>query len=36
MIPLIILSIENDDDRAFMEDLYLSYRRLMFSELLVS
>lgn len=33
MTPLVILSIENDDDRAFMEELYLSYRRLMFSEL---
>lgn len=31
MIPLIITSIEDDDDRRFMEDLYLSYNRLMFS-----
>lgn len=32
MIPLVILAIENDDDRAFMEELYSSYQRLMFSE----
>lgn len=33
MLPIIILAIENDDDRAFMENLYLSYNRLMRSEI---
>lgn len=33
MIPIIILAIENDDDRVFMEGLYLSYNRLMRSEI---
>ena len=33
MIPIIILTIENEDDRAFMEGLYLSYNRLMRSEI---
>lgn len=30
MIPYCILAIEDDDDRAFMADLYLQYRNLMF------
>lgn len=34
MIPIIILAIENEDDRAFMENLYLTYNRLMRSEIL--
>lgn len=33
MIPYYILAIENDDDRAFMEDLYRNYNRLMYSEI---
>lgn len=33
MIPLIILVIENPDDRDFMGELYLSYKRLMYSEI---
>lgn len=32
MIPLIILAIEDPDDRQFMADLYLKYNRLMYSE----
>ncbi len=32
MIPFIILAIENDDDRAFMERLYLDYNNLMYFE----
>ena len=32
MIPLIILAIENDDDRDFMIALYNQYNRLMYSE----
>lgn len=32
MLPIIILAIEDDDDRAFMTNLYLKYERLMFSE----
>lgn len=31
MIPLIILAIEDPDDREFMTTLYLNYNRLMFS-----
>ena len=31
MIPLIILAIEDPDDREFMAKLYLNYQRLMFS-----
>jgi len=34
MIPLFILSIESPDDCEFIENLYLSYKRLMFSEIL--
>ena len=33
MIPYIILAIENDDDRAFAEQLYTTYRKLMISEI---
>lgn len=29
--PLIILAIENDDDRLFMQNIYLDYHKLMFS-----
>lgn len=35
MIPIIILSIENEDDREFMSQLYLNYRKLMFSKILI-
>lgn len=34
MIPCCIAVIEDDDDRAFMEQLYISYRRLMYSEII--
>ncbi len=34
MIPLLILSIENSDDRDFMENLFITYERLMYSEIL--
>lgn len=34
MIPLIIQTIESPDDREFMEQLYLQYNRLMYSECL--
>lgn len=34
MIPLYILAIENDDDREFMSQLYLSYNRLMYNEII--
>jgi RNA polymerase sigma-70 factor (ECF subfamily) len=34
MIPVIILAIEDSDDRAFMENIYISYQRLMYSEIL--
>ncbi len=30
MIPSCILAIEDDDDRAFMEELYLNYQSLMY------
>lgn len=33
MIPLCILTIENEDDRAFMTDLYAHYYRLMYYEI---
>ena len=33
MIPLIILTIEDPDDRQFMENLYQSYPRLIYSEI---
>lgn len=32
MIPYCILVIEDDSDRVFMENLYLEYRRLIYSE----
>ena len=32
MLPVIILSIENDDDREFMTGLYYQYNRLIYSE----
>lgn len=32
MIPYCILVIEDDSDRAFMENLYLEYQRLIYSE----
>ena len=32
MLPIIILTIEDDDDREFMKNIYLKYDRLMFSE----
>lgn len=34
MIPYCILVIEDDDDRAFMEQLYIDYHRLMYSEII--
>lgn len=33
MIPIIILAIEDPNDRDFMMHLYISYNRLMFSEI---
>lgn len=33
MIPYCILVIEDDDDRAFMENLYLSYHRMMYKRI---
>lgn len=33
MIPTIILTIENDDDRTFMTQLYLDYQYLMYAEI---
>lgn len=33
MIPYCILVIEDDDDRVFMEHLFLEYHRLMYSEI---
>ncbi|WP_409967675.1 sigma-70 family RNA polymerase sigma factor [Bengtsoniella intestinalis] len=33
MILYIIATIENDDDRMFMEQLYLGYRRLLYQEI---
>ncbi len=32
MLPLIIMAIEDEDDKAFMTGLYLQYRRLIYSE----
>lgn len=34
MIPYCIAVIEDDDDRAFMEQLYTNYNRLMYSEII--
>lgn len=33
MLPLIIMAIEDEDDKAFMTRLYLQYRRLIYSEI---
>ena len=33
MIPIIILTIEDPDDSKFMEELYISYRWLMYSQI---
>ena len=33
MIPFVILTIEDDEDRAFMTEVYLQYERLMWSEI---
>jgi len=33
MIPIIILAIENEDDRVFMESLYFNYNRLIRCEI---
>lgn len=33
MIPFVILAMEDDDDRAFMTEVYLQYERLMWSEI---
>ena len=32
MIPIIILAIEDPDDQAFIEGLYISYKELMYSQ----
>ncbi len=34
LIPLVLLLIENEDDRAFMENVYLQYHRLMYAQAL--
>lgn len=33
MIPLIILTIEDEDDRSFMTEVYVRYERLIYSEI---
>lgn len=33
MIPFVILAIEDDEDRAFMTEVYLQYERLIWSEI---
>lgn len=33
MIPYLILTIEDDDDREFISALYINYQRLMYSEI---
>lgn len=33
MIPIVVLTIEDEDDRAFMTDVYIRYERLIYSEL---
>lgn len=33
MLPLVILAIEDENDKAFMTWLYLQYRRLIYSEI---
>ena len=32
LLPLVFLLIENEDDRAFMENLYTQYHRLMYAQ----
>ena len=34
MLPMILLTIENDEDRALMEELYLRYHNLMYAQAL--
>ena len=34
MLPLILTTIENSDDRALMEELYLQYHQLMYAQAL--
>ena len=34
MIPYLILAIEDDDDRAFMTNLYMKYHLLLYKEIL--
>ncbi len=34
MFPLILLTIENEEDRAFLEELYLQYHHLMYAQAL--
>ena len=34
MLPLILASIENDEDRALMEEIYLQYHHLMYAQAL--
>ena len=36
MIPYCILVIEDDDDRTFMEQLFVDYHRLIYHELVCS
>lgn len=33
MVPFVILAIEDEADRAFMTDLFITYERLMYSEI---
>lgn len=33
MIPLVIMTIEDEDDRAFMTEVYVRYERLIYSEI---
>lgn len=33
MLPLMIMAIEDENDKAFMTWLYLQYRRLIYSEI---
>ena len=34
MLPLVLLLIENEDDRQFLENVYLQYHRLMYAQAL--
>ena len=34
LLPLVFLLIENEDDRAFLENVYLQYHRLMYAQAL--